>query len=285
MRATKGEKDSMKQNLHTHTVYCDGKDTVEEMVLEAIDRGFDSIGFSGHGYNHPYDVMSMDEAREEQYMRDIYHANALYDGRIRIYLGIEEDSIGKRFSHDDYEYIIGSVHFVVKDNDAAPVDYSQARFEQVLTDWYEGDIMKMAHDYYEGVKEVAQREEVDIIGHVDLIAKYNEDGRYFRFEDPAYLAMAFDAIDVGIANGKIFEMNTGAIARGYRRLPYPHLTLLKHIHDHGGMICISSDCHNRANLDLGFDQCLALAKAAGFRSIMILTDEGFRPFAIEDIES
>ena len=39
-----------KQNLHTHSLYCDGKDTIEEMVQEAISRNFDVLGFSGHGY-------------------------------------------------------------------------------------------------------------------------------------------------------------------------------------------------------------------------------------------
>ena len=38
------------QNLHTHTTYCDGKDTPEEMVLEGLERGFHSIGFSIHSY-------------------------------------------------------------------------------------------------------------------------------------------------------------------------------------------------------------------------------------------
>ena len=35
-----------KQNLHIHTTYADGKDKPEEIVVEAINRGFDSIGFS-----------------------------------------------------------------------------------------------------------------------------------------------------------------------------------------------------------------------------------------------
>ena len=41
----------MKSNLHTHTTFCDGKSTVEEDVLSAIDKGFYSIGFSGHSAN------------------------------------------------------------------------------------------------------------------------------------------------------------------------------------------------------------------------------------------
>ena len=35
-------------NYHTHTTYCDGKNTPEEIVLEAIRLGLDTIGFSGH---------------------------------------------------------------------------------------------------------------------------------------------------------------------------------------------------------------------------------------------
>ena len=41
-----------KQNLHTHTTYCDGKDTPEQVVLKAIEKGFNSIGFSGHAPNN-----------------------------------------------------------------------------------------------------------------------------------------------------------------------------------------------------------------------------------------
>ena len=33
-----------KQNLHTHSLFCDGKNSLEEMVMEAINQGFTSIG-------------------------------------------------------------------------------------------------------------------------------------------------------------------------------------------------------------------------------------------------
>ena len=39
-----------KQNLHIHTKYCDGKDTPEEMVIAACEKGFQSIGFSMHSF-------------------------------------------------------------------------------------------------------------------------------------------------------------------------------------------------------------------------------------------
>ena len=40
----------MLTNLHTHTSFCDGKSTPEEMISYAIEKGFGSIGFSGHGH-------------------------------------------------------------------------------------------------------------------------------------------------------------------------------------------------------------------------------------------
>ena len=41
-------------NAHTHTTYCDGKNSAEEMVQAAIARGFRCLGFSCHSYT-PFD--------------------------------------------------------------------------------------------------------------------------------------------------------------------------------------------------------------------------------------
>ena len=38
----------IKSNVHTHTVFCDGADTPERMVLAAISAGMDTLGFSHH---------------------------------------------------------------------------------------------------------------------------------------------------------------------------------------------------------------------------------------------
>ena len=45
----------MLANFHTHSTFCDGKNTVEEVALAAIEKGFCAIGFSGHGYTD-YDL-------------------------------------------------------------------------------------------------------------------------------------------------------------------------------------------------------------------------------------
>ena len=53
------------KNFHTHTTYCDGKNTAEEMILAAINQGFTALGFSGHSHTSidPSYCMTRDETR------------------------------------------------------------------------------------------------------------------------------------------------------------------------------------------------------------------------------
>ena len=53
----------MKRNLHTHSTFCDGKNTPEEMVRAAIAKGFDAIGFSSH-FSLPEDDKNFKKLRE-----------------------------------------------------------------------------------------------------------------------------------------------------------------------------------------------------------------------------
>ena len=39
---------ALRANYHTHTTFCDGSDSAEDVVLAAIDKGFSHLGFSGH---------------------------------------------------------------------------------------------------------------------------------------------------------------------------------------------------------------------------------------------
>ena len=57
------------QNLHTHTTYCDGRNTAEEMVQKALSLGFTSIGFSGHSYMSFSPTYSMSVDGTEDYNR------------------------------------------------------------------------------------------------------------------------------------------------------------------------------------------------------------------------
>ena len=125
-------------NFHTHTVLCDGKDEPEELVQRALELGCPAIGFSGHSYA-PYDEdYCMSPAQTEEYKTEIRRLQRVYAGRIRIYMGVEQDFYSPG-STAEYDYIIGSVHYLYKDGFYLPVDASRQRQEQAVRDFYGGD--------------------------------------------------------------------------------------------------------------------------------------------------
>ncbi len=269
----------MRVNMHTHSVFCDGKDTPREMVETAIEKGFDILGFSGHGYT-PYDDTCMSPENTEEYIRTIRSLQEEYRDRITLYLGIEQDKTRRIPSRDPYDFVIGSVHFLSDGTEFRPVDMSKEVFYQILEDFYHGDRIAMARDYYREVASQAEFEEVDIIGHLDLLMKYNEDESFLRFDDPSYTALAEECIYT-IGTRKLFEVNTGAIARGTRKTPYPARNLLEILYSAGAKLMLNSDCHNRNYLDCAFEESLRLIRSCGFRSLYILKDGEFIPADID----
>lgn len=76
----------LKANYHTHTIFCDGSDTAEAVVQEALRRGFTHLGFSGH--MDP--GVSMDYAA---YAQEICRLQAAYRDQIDILRGAELDNV------------------------------------------------------------------------------------------------------------------------------------------------------------------------------------------------
>lgn len=271
----------IKQNLHTHSCYDDGKDTIEQMVQAAVDQHFTILGFSGHAYN-PVDDGSMSVENTMKYLNDVRDAKAHAPQGLNIYLGIEEDSLNPIDHPENYDYVIGSIHYLQPDDKACPIDYSKDRFDLLLKEGYGNDIHALAKDYFSAMEKQAENDRMQIVGHIDLIAKYNEDESYYRFADPVINGYAKKAIEKLANAGKIFEMNTGAISRGYRKTPYPSFEILKMIKEVNGRILINTDCHNRENLDLGIQTCIDLAKQAGFKTLEMFNGKTFEAKPIEE---
>jgi len=261
----------IKTNFHTHTVYCDGKDTPEALVEAALAKSFSALGFSGHSYfeqDMPY-VMSPD--RERKYIKQIGRLKQSYAGKLQIFCGIEQDLYSPP-SAFVYDYVIGSVHFVHKDGAYLIVDGSLEEIKEILSRYYADNFDAFAKDYFASVALIPQKTNADIIGHFDLILKHMDQLPYTPTE--AFFQYAKEAVLKLIPYHKPFEINTGAMARGYRTTPYPHKTILKMIFESGGSILISSDCHNKDDLDYGFDVARTLAREAGFTQQAIITETG-----------
>jgi histidinol-phosphatase (PHP family) len=49
-------------------------------------------------------------------------------------------------------------------------------------------------------------------------------------------------------------VNTGAIARGYRKEPYPALEIVEYVKSKGGKLILSSDAHKKENVAFQFEK-------------------------------
>ena len=240
------------RDLHCHTVLCDGKNTAEEMVMAAIERGLTTIGISEHGYtafDHSY-CLSL--GKTEEYKAEMRRLKEKYSGKIEVLMGIELDALSD-LDTSDYDYVIGSAHYVKCGEKYLPVDLSASEFEQICREYFDGDYYAFAEEYYRTVASLASRQ-IDVVGHIDLITKFNEGNRLFDMENPRYVKAAKSAIDTLLPLKIPFEINTGAISRGYRTEPYPAKSLRDYIKQKGGTLILSSDAHAKENLCYKFEK-------------------------------
>lgn len=263
----------IKANFHTHTTFCDGKNTPEEMVLAAIKLGMTAIGFSGHAYS-VYEPYGMKAPVCAAYRDEIIRLKSVYGDRIQIFLGIEQDSTSDPLDYP-YDYVIGSIHGFFKDGCYLSVDESEESMVKNVTHHYGGDYYAYAKDYYDTLANTVLKYDPSFIGHFDLLTKFNEDGKYFDESHPRYRKAALNALEKLIPAGKPFEINTGAISRGYRTTPYPAPFILRAIHKMGGKIVLSGDTHACDGLLCKYEEAIELAKTCGFTTAVILTPDGF----------
>ena len=245
-------------NYHTHTLYCDGKDSPEELVREALRLGCPELGFSGHAYV-PFDDCCMTRQGTLEYQREIRTLQEKYRDQIKIYLGIEQD-FDSPLPTDPYDFVIGSVHYLYKDGVYLSVDEGRNSFIRNVQEHFGGDYYAFAEAYYEKVAAVYEQTRCTIVGHFDLVTKFNEDDALFDTGHPRYRAAVMQAIGTLCPAPVLFEINTGAMSRGYRKTPYPAPFILRELEMRGARFLLSSDCHDKRNLLYGLEAFRHTAK-------------------------
>lgn len=119
-----------------------------------------------------------------------------------------------------------------------------------------GDGLKMAEQYFTLFCDYVVEYRPAIIGHFDLV-RYNNSILHLYDEDsPEYRLMALDALRTMYETNAFLEVDTGGVARGYMKYPYPSAFLLKEWKSWGGEVIINSDCHDARLLDAGYDQAV-----------------------------
>ncbi|MCR4579230.1 MAG: histidinol-phosphatase [Treponema sp.] len=282
----------MKINMHTHSTWCDGKNTAEEMLLAAIKKGFDLLGFSSHCF-HPLDpafyeafdsLWHIPSANIEAYTAEIRRLQEKYADKIKIMLGFEADYFEssqygsaipdkKNYSIYKPDYLIGAVHFVNTDKGFYTVDHHAEVIKENLIKLYskaDGQIdgKQAVIDYFEAERQMLKKGNFDILAHPDLLRKRNGQLKIFCEEDSWYKEQIKETVKEIAKAGVITEINTGAIARGAMDDTYPSKYFLDLLYEKGVPVCINSDAHTTDGLDCAFDRATQTARKAGYKELI-----------------
>lgn len=274
-----------KSNCHTHTLYCDGKNTAREMIEAAIEKGFVSLGFSGHSPMKDENEWTMSVEDTKKYIAEINSLKGEYKDKIDILCGIELDSDYTGVNPDDFDYVIGSVHQLKRNGVAYDVDYTAELLKKATDEFFDGSFNEMSKEYFNCLADFVVNTKVDVVGHFDLITKFNLNTPLFDEADTKYRTYAIEAVD-RILTAKpdiLFEVNTGAMFRVGKKEPYPAEFILRHIFEKGGKITLNSDSHSVESINFAFEEAVSFIKKCGFQEIFYLTHNGIKSVEIKEI--
>ncbi|MBR7064466.1 MAG: histidinol-phosphatase [Treponema sp.] len=273
----------MKTNYHTHTNFCDGKNSAEEMVISAIEKKIDILGFSSHSM-YPYASIEHIAPREfENYVASVKYLKEKYSDKIKIFLGFEVEYIRnlvvpkmsdyKKFGAD---FLIGSVHYVFTEKGRVVVDTSAKELNEGIQMCFAGDAKKMVCEYFLCQREMLLHGDFQIWGHPDVVRKNNQSLKMFSESEDWYIAELKECAKVAKKCGVIAEINTGGIARGYVTDVYPSPIFLKILNEEGVPVTINSDAHNASHIDFAFDDAILSARKAGYTETVYLDEGGIK---------
>lgn len=262
----------IRKDYHMHTTYCDGANTAEEMIQAGVAMGLEEIGISSHSHTAFDESYCMSHESTQQYRQELLALREKYRDQISLRIGLEMDM----YSDADlsgFDYCIGSVHYIRVEASAEgvpqgclfyeedgrpyvyiPVDESPEILQAAADAYFDGDLVQLAVYYFETVGRLFSRINCDIIGHFDLITKFNEGGVLFDETDPRYVATWEKAVWRLLMRDVPFEINTGAMSKGYRSEPYPAAPIREYIREKGGRFILSSDSHRTDTLCYAFEK-------------------------------
>lgn len=243
-------------DLHNHTTLCNhASGTMEEYILQAINKGIDVFGFSCHApmnFDTKY-RMSLEETKV--YEENIFYLQDKYKDKIKILFAYEVDYlipyIEPSIVSKDVDYFIGSVHFINKWGFDNP---------EFIGGYEDKDIDVIWSEYFDAVSNMAKSRLFDIVGHLDLI-------KVFKYlPNKPIRTIAYDALKEIQKAGMTIEVNPSGLRKPIEEI-YPSLELLQLANSLKIPITLGSDAHKIEHIGFGYEQSVALAKMAGYKNV------------------
>lgn len=257
-------------DYHVHTEFSDDSIyPVEDVIRDAVKMGMDEICITDHvDYGVKVDWDSGKEILYRNgeplanvdypaYMEKIRALKEQYDGRIRIRTGMEFGvqmhtipQFEELFARYPFDFIILSVH-QVEDKEFWTQDFQKRRSQREYNERYYEEMLELVKNY----------KNYSVLGHMDLIKRYDEEGSY-PFEK--LRPVVEEILKIVIADGKGIEINTSSHRYGLDGT-MPSEEILRLYRKLGGhIITIGSDSHKPEHLGIYIEETKRLLKDMGF---------------------
>jgi len=251
----------MPPDYHMHTPLCKhAEGHPREYAAKAIQLGLSEIGISDHSpMREHFDDWRMEWEEFPRYLEMVEEARSEYSF-LPIRLGLEVDYLegGEKWIEElakqaDFDYLIGSVHYI-----APGWDVDNPKHISRFTEGSVEDIWTLYWDIYE---KMIRSQLFDFVGHPDLPKKFGHRpaGDLRRFYEPV--------IQTLLDYKTPFEINTAGLRKDVREM-YPAKQFLELAHSAGVPLLINSDAHAPGEVGADFDKAIALAKEVGYVETM-----------------
>lgn len=231
----------------------------------ATERGVQELGVAEHVYRFRQALEVWDhELWRESAADDLDAYCAFVREETDLRLGIEadfvagrEDRMAELLAARDWDYVVGSVHFLGDDALDHP-DYD-------IWDHHASHPERVWERYFEWLGEAARSGMFDILAHPDLVKMWGRD----RPQPDGDLRRFYERAMDGIAeSGIAVELSTAGLRKPTGEL-YPARAFLEMIVDAGNPIALSSDAHVPDQLAYGYDQALEVLEQVGVTHLAV----------------
>jgi histidinol-phosphatase (PHP family) len=280
-----------KFNFHTHTTFCDGKYSVDQMCEAAIKKNMQILGFSSHAPVPFKNNWSMAFSDIHDYIGQLKSAQERFGSMIQIFKGLEADFIPERtipfadwYKLLGLDYIIGGIHFVAKEgiDRLWNIDSGEEQYAEGIKEIFGGDAKAAVSAYFSQIRTMVEQEKPDIVAHMDKVVMYNR-GRFFDPTEQWYLDEVEKTLDVIERTGTIVEINTRGLYKKRHDDFFPSKAIIRQCITKGIPLTISADAHDTEEVDQLFSEASSTITSNGGRHVMYLNHGRWNQVAIPDI--